>query len=80
MYKNPSKYYDTMNIRMDEDAFARNPQGFIKIYHEVLLLLRKFLQTKPGVKSMSIKFLIFITLLLKIEMKKKLWMIIRKTF
>ena len=40
---------------MDEDPFARNAQSIIKIFHEVLLLL-KFLQTKPQVKSMNIKY------------------------
>ena len=29
-YKNISNYYDNMNIRMDEDAFARNAQGISK--------------------------------------------------
>ena len=41
-----------MNIRFDEDPFAKNAQGISKIYHEVLLLL-KFLQTKPQVKNMN---------------------------
>ena len=36
---------------MDEDPFAKNAQGIRKIYHEVLLLM-KFLQTKPQVKKM----------------------------
>ena len=34
-----------------EDPFAKNAQGISKIYHEVLLLM-KFLQTKPQVKNM----------------------------
>ena len=42
-----------MNIRFDEDAFAKNAQGISKYYHDVLLLL-KFLQTKPQVKNMII--------------------------
>ena len=37
---------------MDEDPFARNAQGIKKLYHEVLLLM-KFLQTKPQVKNMN---------------------------
>ena len=37
---------------MDEDPFAKNVQGISKIYHEILLLL-KFLQTKPQVKNMN---------------------------
>ena len=45
-YKNLSNFYDNTNFRMDEDRFARNVKGISKIYHEVLLLM-KFLQTKP---------------------------------
>ena len=51
-----------MNIRrqcgtfqIEEDLFSKNVQGFGKIYHEVLLLM-KSLQTKPQVKSMNIIF------------------------
>ena len=43
-----------MNIRFDEDPFAKNAQGINKIYHAVLLLM-KFLQTKPQVKNTNIK-------------------------
>ena len=51
-YENSSNYYDNMNIRFDEDRFAKNAQGFNKIYHELLLLM-KFLQTKPQVRNMN---------------------------
>ena len=44
-----------MKIRFDEDPFAKNTQGISKIYHEVLMLM-KFLQTKPEVKSMNINY------------------------
>ena len=44
-----------MNLRMDEDPFAKNAQGISKIYHEVLMLM-KFLQTKPQVKNMNINY------------------------
>ena len=44
-----------MNFRFDEDTFAKNAQGISKIYHEVLLLM-KFLQTKPQVKNMNINY------------------------
>ena len=54
-YKNKSNYYDNMNIRFDEDPFARNAQGISKIYHEVLKLM-KFLHTKPQVKNMNINY------------------------
>ena len=51
-YRNKSNCYDKMNIRFDEDLFAKNVQGISKIYHEVLLLI-KLLQTKPQVKNMK---------------------------
>ena len=54
-YKNISNYYDNKNIRFDEDSFARNVQGISKIYQEVLKLMN-FLQTKPQVKIMNIKY------------------------
>ena len=54
-FKNKGNYYDNMNIRFDEDAFARNAQGISKTYHKVLKLM-KFLQTKPQVKNMNINF------------------------
>ena len=44
-----------MNIRFDEDPFGKNAQGFGKTYHEVLKLM-EFLQTKPQVKNMNIKY------------------------
>ena len=40
---------------MDEDLFAKNAQSISKISHEVLLLM-KFLQTKPQVKNMNINY------------------------
>ena len=52
-YKNISIYYDNMNIRMDQDPFAKNAQSISKIYHEVLLIMN-FLQTKPQIKNMNI--------------------------
>ena len=58
-YKNISNYYKEMknkNFQIQEDRFSRNAQGISKIYHEVLLLV-KFLQTKPQVKNMNIKIL-----------------------
>ena len=42
-------------FQFEEDPFSRNVQSISKIYHEVLLLM-KFLQTKPQVKNMSITF------------------------
>ena len=36
-----------------EDPFSKNIQGISKIYHEVLLLM-KFLMTKPQIKNMRL--------------------------
>ena len=46
-----------MNIRnfKFEDPFSKNAQGINKNYHEVLLLM-KFLHTKPQVKNMKINY------------------------
>ena len=52
-YKSKSNYHFIMNIRVDENPFARNAQGISKSYLEVLLIL-KFLQTKRQVKNMNI--------------------------
>ena len=57
-YKNIKKYYTEMknkNFQTQQDPFSRNAQGISKIYHEVLLLM-KFLQTKPQIKNMNIKY------------------------
>ena len=58
-YKNISNYYTEMKNKNfqtnNQDPFARNSQGISKIYHEVLLLM-KFLQTKPQVKNMNINY------------------------
>ena len=57
VYKNISIYYTEMknkNFQSQQDRFAENAQGISEIYHEVLLLT-KFLQTKPQIKNMNIK-------------------------
>ena len=54
-YKSKSNYWDTMNIRIDEDPSSKNAQGISLFYNEVFLLM-KFLQTKPQVKNMNIKY------------------------
>ena len=54
-YKNISNYYDEMkhkNFQTQQDPFSKNAQGIINFYHEVLLLM-KFLQTKPHIKNMN---------------------------
>ena len=55
IYKNINNYYDNMNNRFDEDPFAKNAQGTSEIYHEMLLLM-KFVQTKPELKNMNFKY------------------------
>ena len=55
IYKNIGNFYDIMNIRMDVDTFARNAQGISKIHLEVLML-KRFLQTKPKLKIMDMNF------------------------
>ena len=57
-YKNISKYYNEMknkNFQTQQDPSSKNAQGISKIYHEVILLM-KFLQTKPQVKNMNINY------------------------
>ena len=59
-YKNISDYYIEMKnknfqTQQDQDPFSKNAQGISKIYHEVLLLM-KFLQTKPQIKNMNINY------------------------
>ena len=58
-YKNMKNHYTEMKNKnfqtQDQDPFAKNVQGISKIYHEVLLL-RKFLQTKPQIKIMNINY------------------------
>ena len=54
-YKIISNYYNEMkNIKFQsqQDTFSRNVESINKIYHEVLLLM-KFIQTKPQIKNMS---------------------------
>ena len=58
-YKNISNYYTEMKNKNfktnNQDPFSTNAQGISKIYHEVLLLM-KFLMTKPQVKNMNINY------------------------
>ena len=54
-YKNINNYYIEMknkNFQTQEVPFAKNAQSISEIYHELLLLM-KFLQTKPQVKNMN---------------------------
>ena len=43
------------NFQTQEYPFGKNAQGIIKIYNEVLLLM-KILQTKPQVKNININY------------------------
>ena len=43
------------NFQTQQDPFSKNAHGVSKIYHEVLLLM-KFLQTKPQIKNMNINY------------------------
>ena len=56
-YENISIYYNerkNKSFQNGQDPFAKNAQGISKIYHEVMVLM-KFLQTKPQIKNMNIK-------------------------
>ena len=54
------------NLQFEEDVFSKNAEYINKIYHEVLILL-KFLQTKPQVKNMNILYyyILYYTLIKK---------------
>ena len=58
-YKNINNYCIEMKNKnfqtKNQDPFSKNAQGISKIYHEVLLLM-KFLQTKPQVNNMNINY------------------------
>ena len=57
-YKDISNYYIEMknkNFQTQQDPFCKNAEGISKVYHEVLLVM-KFLQTKPQVKNMNMKY------------------------
>ena len=43
------------NFQIQQDTFSKNVHGISKIYHEVLLLM-KFLQTKPQVKNINVNY------------------------
>ena len=67
-----------MNIRtqrntfqFEEDPFSKNAEVFSKIFHEVVILM-KFLQTKPQVSEWLINNMVCILRWLKVEMIKKL--------
>ena len=73
-YKNINEYYKEMKNKnfqtYDQDPFSRNAQGISKIYHEVLLLMR-FLQTKPQVKNMNINYYDLYNTVIKVRDENK---------
>ena len=57
-YKDISNYYIELkneNFQTQQDPFSKNAQGVRKIYHEVLLLM-KYLQTKPQIKNRNVNY------------------------
>ena len=65
-------YYEEMNYKRQgnafqfkEDHFSKNAEGFPRICHEVVLLL-KFLQNKPRVKNSNNKYYDFYYTVIKI--------------
>ena len=73
-YINISNYYierKNKNFQTNnQDPFSRNIQGISKIYHEVLLLM-KFLQTKPQVKNMNINYFDLYNTVIKVRDENK---------
>ena len=73
-YKNISNYYIEMKNKNfqtnNQDPFSRNAEGISKIYHEVLLLM-KFLMTKPQIKNMNINYYDLYYTVIKIRDKNK---------
>ena len=71
-FKKINNYYKEMkhkNFGTQQNPFAKNAQGISKIYHEVFLLM-KFLQNKPQVKNMNIKYYDFFYNFIKIRKEK----------
>ena len=57
-YENISNYYNEMKNKIfqtQQDPFGKNARGISRIYREVILLM-KFLQTKPQVKNMNFNY------------------------
>ena len=54
----------TRNFQTQQDPFAKNAQGFSKIYNGVLLL-KNFLQNKPQVKNLNTKYYDFFYTVIK---------------
>ena len=73
-FKNINNYYNEMKNKNfqthHEDPFSKNAQGISKIYHDVLLLM-KFLQTKPQVKNMNINYFDLYNTVIKVRDENK---------
>ena len=74
VFKNISNYYIEMEKKnfqtQHEDPFAKKAQSISKNSHEVLLLM-KFLQTKPQVKNMNIKYIDLYYTVIKVRDENK---------
>ena len=74
VYKDINIYYIEMKNKnfqtYQQDPFSKNAQGISKIYHEVLLLM-KFLQTKPQIKNMNINYFDLYYTVIKIRDENK---------
>ena len=77
-HQNISNFYDKMNngrqiksFHFEEDPFPKNAGGTGKSFREVLLFM-KFLETKPQIKNMIFFIMIYIILLLKTVVIKKM--------
>ena len=74
LYRNISNYYIEMKDKSfqtyDQDPFSKNAQDISKIYHEVLLLM-KFLQTKPDIKNMNIIYYDLYNTVIKVRDENK---------
>ena len=73
-YININIYYTEMKNKNfqtnNQNPFAKNVRGISKIYYEVLLLM-KFLQTKPKVKNMNINYYDLYNTVIKTRDKNK---------
>ena len=66
-YQNMNNFYDEMNFRnfqFELDPSSENAKGISIIYHAVLLLM-KFLQTKPQIRRMNINYYDFCSTVIK---------------
>ena len=58
-------------FNFEKETFSKNAQGISKYHHEVLLLM-KFLQTKPQIKNMKINYYGFFYTVIENRVEKKI--------